>query len=409
MSQIYSQAQGVITYLGPSGSQEQEHSEIRLLERIFRNIPEATWNYFYEAGGVLACRDRVLDGTVHMEPLPADIKFSLADVTKDEIKEKLIELGWDWLVRVAYGEWAQRLWIVQEQILNPNIIALRGHRLISWEAVATTPILFGIGYLPEEYYVSVQANMVAGSLPRDTIEQSLYGTWWERRARLTSDYEGSELVENIDWYSQLLCRDPRDRVYAVLAVSVDSNTLDLTPDYTPGNDIERLILEFSVRALTHASHLQLLNYASMWRQPDSRLPSWCFMFNNPSNVSAPPPSTALDAYAPHPMTSTDQPVARVISENSILIVKGRIIDAVCTSRKRTTSISSATSAIQEMDGTGTPNKSPDGTKSSRRNNYVDFIIVCLTSSQTTSVQPTCPAFSILPFQERLGRCHHQTG
>jgi len=56
------------------------------------------------------------------------------------------------------------------------------------------------------------------------------------------------------------------------------------------------------------------------------------MFSGPSDVSRVPQATFFDMYAPHPMMSMARS-ARLESEDSVLIVRGRVVDVVCVSQK----------------------------------------------------------------------------
>jgi hypothetical protein len=58
---------------------------------------------------------------------------------------------WKWLVALCFREWAMRLWIVQEQILNTENVMLHGPRLLSRGGVAIMPTFFGLNWLPEQH------------------------------------------------------------------------------------------------------------------------------------------------------------------------------------------------------------------------------------------------------------------
>lgn len=359
MSQIYSQAQRVITYLGPEESPEQQQKGIQLLERIYKNISDSTWNCIYETGSLLKCASGLLNGHIGLKPIPLDICYDMT--TGTPIEKQLFELGWTWLVRVAYGEWTHRLWIVQEQILNQDVIILRGHQLMEWDAVARIPILFAMDYIPRVYLRTIQRITGADQFARYSIEGGLYGMWWERRARFIMDrpYYGENLFINIHNYAGLLCGNPLDRVYAIMAISRDVHDLALAPDYS--RPVEELMKEVSVRTLNLASDLKLLNYASRWRRTNSTLPSWCCMFGGPSAIGKLPDTTLLGAYAPHPMTSMVRP-ARLVSKDSVLVVRGRVVDEVCVSRERLAPFDQASLLTQEVTKIGEPGQRLEVTK-----------------------------------------------
>ncbi|KAH6258567.1 hypothetical protein HBI40_060000 [Parastagonospora nodorum] len=368
MSQVYSQAQRVVTYLGPEESPDQERKGLQLLERIYKNILDNAWNHIFTAGSIPACKSGLLDGRIGLKSIPLDV---CVDSNKETPTERqLFELGWIWLVRVAYGEWTQRLWIVQEQILNPEIIILRGHQLIEWDAIATIPILFAIGFIPRVYLRIIKRIMSEDEFSRIDTEECLYSMWWERRARFMDQPPyGQTLVFNIRHYAGLLCGNPLDRVYAILAISSDTHDLALAPDYS--RTFEELTKEVSVRTFNLASNLQVLGIASKWRRTGLTLPSWCFMFGGPSDLREIPSTTSFDEYEPHPISSMVRP-ARFVSEDSVLVVKGRIVDVVCVSQHRLASSSQASLLTQEVTKIGEPDQRLEVTNSADKGGTLVF-------------------------------------
>jgi hypothetical protein len=143
--------------------------------------------------------------------------------------------------------------MVQEQVLNNRITMLRGENLIDWYNVTAIPILFApaVGYLPRQYCHHRAINSSGMNLTWDEVELIIYGTWWKRLARgpyreLWPRYTGSTLFHNFTWYYPLLCRDSRDRVYAILAISRVAEELGLLPDYTALNTVENLSKQLSI-------------------------------------------------------------------------------------------------------------------------------------------------------------------
>lgn len=327
MSRIYTQARRVITYLGPIMLKKEEKQGIRLLKRIYENISDDTWAQMRKAGSINQIRDWKLDGSIQSERLPSDLDL-VADKSyhENEISKRYVEQGWEWLVQVAYGEWTQRLWIVQEQLLNKEITILRGHRLLNWDAIAFVPILFAIGHLPRQYRDAGRRDSGESLLSWARVEQIQYGTWWERHARLQpgASHTWSSLFHNLQWYQPLQCGDPRDRVYAILAISHDSEVLGLNPDYSSHNTVDALSRELSIRVLENAVNLKLLSFSFSWRQANSKLPSWCLTLDYSVNTN-PPETIPFNMYTPHPKTHGPD-LARFCMDDSILVVKGRILD-----------------------------------------------------------------------------------
>ncbi|KAG2420071.1 hypothetical protein HFD88_004869 [Aspergillus terreus] len=333
MRQIYTRSRRVITYLGPSGPEMEEKRGLALLKRVRECVSDATWLQMHEAGSLERIRDKMVDGSIQFEQLPSDLEIQVdRPLGENEISTRYVEQGWAWLVRVTYSEWTQRLWIVQEQLLNKKITTLRGLRLIDWDAIITIPILFAVGHLPQKYRAIGRRDMGDTRIPWDKVEETLYGIWWDRHARLEhrDRYNWSSLFHNLQWYQPLLCADPRDRVYGILAISRDAKTLGLQPDYSSTNTADVLSKELSIRVLESSVDLELLSFAISWRRPNSTLPSWCLTLNSPANTSI-PETLPLRVYTPHPRLYIHKP-AQFRKDNSLLTVKGRVLDYVSISR-----------------------------------------------------------------------------
>ncbi|KAL1641537.1 hypothetical protein SLS58_006043 [Diplodia intermedia] len=168
LSQIYTQASRVITYLGPATLQEEEEQRgIQLLKRISGTLSDTTWRQIHEAGSIERVLNWKLDGSMQLEQLPSDLDLRVNEPHDEEkVTKRYIEQGWKWLVHAAYGEWTQRLWIVQEQLLNNDITTLRGRRLIDWDSIAT--LVTSLGSIATQasktqakaYYNGIKSNIL---------------------------------------------------------------------------------------------------------------------------------------------------------------------------------------------------------------------------------------------------------
>ncbi len=77
---------------------------------------------------------------------------------------------------MAYGDWTQRLWIVQEQCLNRELVMLHGITLLSWDAVATLPFMFGLELLPRLYAELFERKaLLESGCTLQEIDMSIYG------------------------------------------------------------------------------------------------------------------------------------------------------------------------------------------------------------------------------------------
>jgi hypothetical protein len=343
MSQIYTQARQVITYLGPIGIVNEEKRGMRLLNRIGSNMSDS-WQRMHEAGSIERIRDWIHDDFLQLQQLPLDLNLTTEEqYEENDIFRRYINQGWDWLIKVAYGEWTHRLWIVQEQVLNKEIIALRGHCLIDWDSIVTIPMLLAIGHLPQPYRDIGRRRLGEHALRFDEVERTTYGIWWDRHARLEyeADYSWPSLCHNLQWYQPLLCRDARDRVYAILAISEDSATLGLNADYSVLNTVDVLSKELSTRVLANGINLEFLSFGLSWRRPDSTLPSWCLDLECTVGANS-PVDVPAEVYKPHPTSLLIHP-PRFHTDNSILVVKGRILDCASAINPSVAWVSDATS------------------------------------------------------------------
>ena len=332
MSRIYAHARRVITYLGPAGLEMNEQRGIRLLERVCKKIPDDIWRQMHEAGSIQQIRDWMLNGKIRSERFTLDSELAVGQrCDENEILKRYVEQGWEWLIHIGYGEWTQRLWIVQEQLLNKKTTTLRGHRLLDWDTITAIPLLFAIGYLPQQYRDMGRSNLGENSLPWDVMEETQYGIRWDRHARRQpgTSYTWSTLLQNLQWYHPLRCADPRDRVYAVLAISQDAKELNLKPDYSPLNSADALAKQVSTRILGNAVNLELLSFVCSLHRLNSTLPSWCLILDYDANIDA-PDIIALGVYMAHPKVHGSC-LARCHTDRSILTVKGQILDYVATS------------------------------------------------------------------------------
>jgi hypothetical protein len=128
MGQIYQNASRVITYLGRVEDEEEEQRDLELLKRLDSHfLPN--YEKLSQAWDLHSALSKLSELPVARLP---------DDLSGDAVSERI----WQWLVTLCFGEWATRLWIVQEQMLNTNNRMLHGHRLLSWDSVAVMPVLF---------------------------------------------------------------------------------------------------------------------------------------------------------------------------------------------------------------------------------------------------------------------------
>lgn len=275
MSRLFTTAQRVITYLGPGTPYDA--AAIDYINQV---------RAFYEPNlrAFASCLRGAWDAVADDYPLPVPDRIAYqCEVTSQPA-----------LCDMVYGEWTRRAWMVQENYVNPDTVFLRGHVIIDWISLMCIPLF---SYM----------NMLTPFPRRDdsAVLNATHGSLWRRLRAL---YRGdksldmpSSLTRNIVQFSGLQCHDPRDRIYAFLAISHDRERLGILPDYTkPAEDV---LLNTSIhllkrrRDLLHFYQMNNLDHLS-----DTGLPSWVL---SSSQVTATHPISTVEYHYVHPIRSTD--------------------------------------------------------------------------------------------------------
>ncbi|KAH8768520.1 heterokaryon incompatibility protein-domain-containing protein [Hyaloscypha finlandica] len=337
MGDTYRNAARVITYLGPAASHaEEEKRGIDLLHRLYEHFTD-DYDLIYQASSLRQALLKTAEFPV--TTLPEEFQEDHFD------KGKYVAQGWRWLFQVAYGEWSRRLWIVQEQLLNEEIAMLRGSSLLSWDAVAMIPVLFGLNLIPRKLtnrFASFWQENTGNSIVNlHTIEDSIYSLWHTRKHQQKKTKwlsVGPRLVSNMARYQSQHCCDQRDRVFSLLAISSDATTLGITPDYSAS--IRRVFHDASIRILQTNSALHILVFACRWggskagseEQSEDADPT--ITTSSPSSWELRPPSPSLpasfvyDICTPHPRTSGLGRPPRFLLNSTVLVLKGRFVDRI---------------------------------------------------------------------------------
>jgi hypothetical protein len=61
---------------------------------------------------------------------------------------------------------------------------------------------------------------------------------------------------------QFHCRDPRDKIFALLALASDSEALGIMPDYT--KNVGKLFIDAAARILEHYPSLEILRVVDLY-------------------------------------------------------------------------------------------------------------------------------------------------
>jgi hypothetical protein len=338
MGDIYRNAARVITYLGPAvQDEEEEKSGITLLHWLHGHFSD-NYEPIFKAHGLQQAS--LIKAEYPVAALPEEFQEGYFD------EGKYVAQGWRLLFQVAYGEWSRRLWVIQEQILNEEIVMLRGSSLLSWDAVAMIPVLFAVDLIPQKLF-----NRLASFWQENTgnsvenlrkIENSIYSLWHTRKQQKERKWlrVAPSLMSNMARYESQHCCDQRDRVFSLLAISYDATRLGITPDYS--TSIRRVFHDASIRILQTDSTLKILIFACRWgggkagSEDQSEDSDPTIITSSPSSWELRPPPPMFpsyiwfDACTPHPRTSRLRLPPRYLLNYAVLVLKGRFVDRIST-------------------------------------------------------------------------------
>lgn len=338
MGDIYRNAARVITYLGPAASDEEEEKRgIDLLHRLYEHFTD-DYDLIYQAGNLYQAYLKKAEFPV--TTLPEAFQEGHFD------EGKYVAQGWKLLFQVAYGEWSRRLWIIQEQLLNEEMVMLRGSSLLSWDAVAMIPVLSNLQLIPAKLvirFTSFWRENTGNSIENlHRIEDSIYSLWHTRKQQKETEClcVGTQLLFNMARYESQHCCDQRDRVFSLLAISCDTMKLGITPDYSAS--IRRVFHDATIRILLTYSTLESLAWAcrwggsKTWSEGQSENSDPTAATSSPSSWELRPPSPPFPSYimfsvcTPHPRTSGLTRPPRFLLNSTVLVLKGRFVDRIST-------------------------------------------------------------------------------
>jgi hypothetical protein len=317
MGQIYAKADLVITYLGPAGSKELQKRGCELLNEIYSHFSPDYGLLLHDTEDSFIALESENRSNFPVRELPKSLSTGINDHE------------WEWLVQVAFGEWTTRLWILQEQVLNPQNIMLRGTKIIEWYRAIALAILFYLEFLPLKHVYHFWRRKGYQLYPSQ-VAYSLYLMWKDRHLSASGIHVRSnpakKLLENIGWYWTLKCRDPRDRIYALMAISSDITKLCIVPDYSNANTVSRLFTTVTAHILRDEQDLATINLACFFdNSSNPHHPSWAL--NVPRSDDLIPSNLASIYYSPHPRREVSLP-PRLNYEDLALTLNGRLLDRV---------------------------------------------------------------------------------
>lgn len=201
MSNVYQSARRVVTHIGVR--EERDDEAIALLRRIygfyepFAHIVDSWW---------VGATSRQVYYHYSRTRIPTELRFP-EDLSQGDGLELFTHAE-----GILGGPWATRYWMVQENVLNPDTVCLRGRRTISLNLVNRIGGLNWLGLLSP---VASSTNHL----------QPLFATraqWRQEEATIQSLHLS---------HRRRVCADPRDKIYAILGLANDATRLGILPDY----------------------------------------------------------------------------------------------------------------------------------------------------------------------------------
>ncbi|KAH7132349.1 heterokaryon incompatibility protein-domain-containing protein [Dendryphion nanum] len=311
MRTIYETAHAVITYIGPMGNSERGIEMVKHFTLL-------------------------KDGAQNNETdIPSPSLADYADSQSDE--------DWGSLGSLINRNWLDRVWIVQENVLNSRQILCCGTCLFPWDWLGLVADITNIPSLAKGLLYN--GNQSDADLENDQYTRTVsnkpvkYGpgsgdpTYIRARifklgvlSQLRFDRVESSTSINLFWallqdFGQLLCKDPRDTIFAIVGLATDAEELNIHPDYNKSPvDVFR---EVAARMILFYGHLAIIHFPVWIPRYGRDRPSWI-------------PSWSCDQgyrwdathYAFYPLGDGQQSKPRFEADEHVLVVDGVFLDEI---------------------------------------------------------------------------------
>jgi hypothetical protein len=256
MAQIFHNAKRVIAWLGPEA--DDSNRALEVLDEIGSQV-DVQW------------------GTYTMAPSPTARNRTIGDMSRPL---PYSESDGDAVNSLFLRPWFERLWIRQEVSMAQTVVMRAGMREASWENFRKA--------------VACIRMKPRNSYPTHKLERSRFRLVYNV-CRPLEYYKVVELYRRIRGAK---CKDPRDRIYAILSLLLKSNPhLTITPDYTLSvKDIYRDVVIQDIKSARNLSILVPCRYSE--KDNEHKLPSWVPNWAVDRSVGLDSPSLAGDLFHP---------------------------------------------------------------------------------------------------------------
>lgn len=252
MAAIYSSARRVVVWLGEAS--QTTHLAIKFATELCEALTALAETY---KGQIISLND-----------------FGEILKPKNFYLPKRGESEWISLSELLSRRWFERLWVVQEVLMNENIIVQCGNEMFTWELMEEL-----------EGHFSRQLALEATLLP---LGKASGDTWRGSYAYNGPPTPGPELLHRIRYakchrhslhFHQIVqvftsqeASDPRDFIYGLLSAAPHSEAALISPDYR--KTTSDVYTDFARVMIKKFELKSLLNRVALDRNSDIKVPSW---------------------------------------------------------------------------------------------------------------------------------------
>lgn len=295
VGKIYSQAQRVFAYIGEPREPGQEHDALRTVNLVLQNVHRLSRS-----------------------------KHNTSDYMQAVGIPRAEDPSWQSIEHMFCQTWFGRTWILPEVVLAKEIICLFG------DAVWKLNSLVELGKIIEDYQLGDDglkpSDQTRSSKNRVQAEENIRALQlcWKGRRQHWGANKGlpQKLADLLYHSSERDSKDPRDQVYALLALASDTDQEHIRPDYSESNTVAAVYQKAATYCITKGDGIDILRFAGIDR-PVEGMPSWVANWINLISITLP--------REPHSTAGHSEPVMYLDNRNSgRLTVRGILFEPIKT-------------------------------------------------------------------------------